>query len=159
MSEQTAALSFAARASGYGFSGVVVDGMDLFAVYSATREAVERARAGGGPTLIESRCYRMSFHNTADNPRRYRDEAEVEAARERDPITRLRAYLGAQGALDDEAFSTIELEVAAEIDAAVDRVRALPLTTRADVFAHVFADESQVLRRQREDLDRLHGTS
>ena len=149
--KQTAATSFAARAAGYGFPGVVVDGNDLFAVYNVTREAVDRARAGGGPTLIESRCYRLSMHNTADNPRLYRDEAEVVAAKERDPIARVRAYLAAEGALDEEGFALLEREVAAEIDAAIERVQALPRPARADVFEHVYATMPPNLERQRDN--------
>lgn len=136
---QTAASSFADRAAGYGFPGVVVDGTDLFAVHDAVSEAVERARGGGGPTLIESRCYRLSMHNTADDPRRYRDDAEVSAARERDPITRLRRLLTEGGALDDASFASLEHDVAAEIDAAIDRVQQLPRPPRDAIFEHVFA--------------------
>jgi pyruvate dehydrogenase E1 component alpha subunit len=153
--QQTAAPSFAARAAGYGMAGAVVDGMDLFATYNVTKEAVERARNGGGPTLIESRCYRMSFHNTADNPRMYRDEAEVEAARKVDPIARVRSYLAANGLLDDEGFASLEREVTEEIDAAVTRVKALPRPGRADVFDHVFDELTPGLEKQRDDLERL----
>lgn len=156
--QQTAALSIASRAAGYGIHGIVVDGNDLFAVVQATREAVARARAGEGPTLIESRCYRYSFHNTADNPKRYRTQDEVDAARENDPIARVRAYLVANGMLDDDAYSSLEHEVTAEIDAAVDRVRSSPRNSREDIFRHVFAEETQALQRQREEIDRLHET-
>jgi pyruvate dehydrogenase E1 component alpha subunit len=155
--EQTAALSFASRAAGYGFPGVVVDGNDLFAVYLATRAAVERARNGGGPTLIESRCYRFSMHNTADNPRRYRGDDEVEAARSVDPIARVRAFLVARGLLDDEGYEALLRDVQEEIGAVVERVRALPRPGRDDLFAHVYAEESAVLRRQREQLADVHG--
>lgn len=148
---QTAALSIAARAVGYGFAGVVVDGNDLFAVYNVTKEAVARARAGGGPTLIESRCYRISFHNTADNPRRYRDEVEVEAARELDPISRLRGYLTANGVIDDESFAAIERDAKVRIDAAVRRVKALPRPSRLDVFDHVFESLTPGLEKQRDE--------
>jgi pyruvate dehydrogenase E1 component alpha subunit len=149
--KQTAATSFAARAAGYGFPGVVVDGNDLFAVYDVTREAVNRARAGEGPTLIESRCHRLGMHNTADNPRLYRDEAEVAAAKERDPIARVRSYLAAEGALDDEGFALLEREVAAEIDAVIERVQALPRPGRADMFEHVYATTPKHLERQRDN--------
>jgi TPP-dependent pyruvate/acetoin dehydrogenase alpha subunit len=157
--QQTAALSFAARAAGYGFPGALVDGNDLFAVYNVTKEAVARARAGEGPTLIESRCYRMSFHNTADNPRMYREEAEVEEARKVDPIARVRAYLSANGLLDDEGVAAMEREVKAEIDASVQRVKALPRPSRTDVFDHVFETPTPGLERQRDDLERIVNAS
>jgi pyruvate dehydrogenase E1 component alpha subunit len=150
--KQTAAKSFASRAEGYGFPGVVVDGNDLFAVYDVTREAVGRARAGAGPTLIESRCYRLNMHNTADNPRLYRDEAEVAAAKDRDPIARVRAYLTAEGALDDDRFASLEREVAGEIDAVIERVQALPRPGRADVFEHVYATATPNLEQQRDSI-------
>jgi TPP-dependent pyruvate/acetoin dehydrogenase alpha subunit len=152
--QQTAAASLASRSTGYGFPGTVVDGNDLFAVYDATREAIARARAGAGPTLIESRCYRMGMHNTADNPRMYRDEVEVAAARARDPIARVRAYLAAQGALTDEDHAALEQDVAAELGAAIDRVRKLPRPDRGAVFDHVYASLPPHLARQRDDLGR-----
>jgi pyruvate dehydrogenase E1 component alpha subunit len=147
------------RAVGYGFPGIVVDGNDLFAVVTATRYAVARARAGDGPTLIESRCHRYSFHNTADNPKRYRTEAEVAAARKDDPIERVRRYLMGAGALDEEGSQAMTLEVDAEIEAAVKRVRAVPRQTQRDIFKHVFAEETPTLRRQREQLERVYGIS
>ncbi len=148
---QTGASTFASRAEGYGFPGVVVDGNDLFAVREVARDAVARARAGGGPTLIESRCYRMNMHNTADNPRRYRDEAEVAAARERDPIELLRSRLVAAGALDDQGYALLEREVSAEIDDAVARVQSLPRPTPPDAFEHVYATLPPNLERQRRE--------
>jgi pyruvate dehydrogenase E1 component alpha subunit len=135
---QTRAQSLAARAEGYGFPGMAVDGNDLFAVYEATRAAVRRARDGSGPTLIESRCYRLNMHNTADNPSRYRDDAEVAAARTHDPIARLRARLESRGALDAATFAEIERETSAEIDASIDRVRKLPRPGPEAVFEHVW---------------------
>ena len=100
MSKQTAATSLAARASGVGFPGELVDGNDLFAVHDATAHAVERARAGEGPTLIEARTYRMGPHNTSDDPTRYVDPAELERRREFDPVDRVRRYLTARGLVD-----------------------------------------------------------
>jgi pyruvate dehydrogenase E1 component alpha subunit len=134
VARQTAADSFAARAAGYGFYGTVVDGNDLFAVYDVTREAVQRAREGSGPTLIESRCYRLNMHNTADNPTRYREDAEVAEARQRDPIARVRTHLQ----LDDDAFAQLEAEVVSEIDASIERVQALPRPSAGDAFEHVY---------------------
>src|SRR5919202_484459 len=83
---QSAAPSFSLRAAGYGFAGVEVDGNDVLAVYDAAVEAVERARSGEGPTLVEAVTYRMSFHNTTDNPKLYLDQQEYDEARKRDPL-------------------------------------------------------------------------
>jgi pyruvate dehydrogenase E1 component alpha subunit len=152
---QTAASSFAARAIGYGFEGVIVDGNDIFGVHQATKNAVAKARNGAGPSLIESRCYRLTFHNTADNPRRYRTDAQVNDARQFDPIARLAAYLVASGAIDRAQVDEIELEAKIEIDAAIQRVRALPRPRGADVFDHVFASSTQALARQRDAVARV----
>jgi pyruvate dehydrogenase E1 component alpha subunit len=106
------------RAEGYGFPGVRIDGNDVLAVYAATKEAVERARRGDGPTLIEALTYRIGAHSTADDATRYRTDADVEAARAFDPIARFRTWLLAEGhadeaytrACEDEA-ETFALEV------------------------------------------------
>ena len=89
------------RAEGYGMPGVRVDGNDVLAVYAVTRDAVARARAGGGPTLIEALTYRIGAHSTADDPGRYRTDAEVEAARAFDPLLRYAAWLRTTGLADD----------------------------------------------------------
>ena len=91
------------RAEGYGFPGVRVDGNDVLAVYAATRDALERARRGDGPTLIEAMTYRIGAHSTADDAGRYRADPDVEAARAFDPIARFRTWLVAAGHAD-EAF-------------------------------------------------------
>src|SRR5919199_1379976 len=83
----------AAKAAGYGMPGVVVDGNDIFAVYQAARDAMDRARSGGGPTLLECKTYRLRPHSNADDDRKYRSAAEVDAWRARDPILRLEQYL------------------------------------------------------------------
>src|SRR5438067_5631700 len=113
-SRQTASESIAVKAVAYGFPGVKVDGNDAVAVYGAMKEAVDRARAGGGPTLLECETYRIGAHSSSDDPTRYRDEREVEVWRKRDPIVALRARFDAEciwlDARDDE-FRTRELEV------------------------------------------------
>ena len=91
--QQTASATIAQKALAYGFPGILVDGNDIFAVYAVTREAVERARRGHGPTLIEAYTYRMAPHTTADDPTKYRDEAELEEWRPRDPLLRVQRYL------------------------------------------------------------------
>ena len=87
---------------------IQVDGNDLFAVYKAHRDAVERARAGGGPSFIEALTYRLGDHTTADDARRYRPPAELEAALARDPLVRTRKYLQAKGLWDDEQQAKAE---------------------------------------------------
>ena len=100
VARQTRARTLARKAQAYGIPGIQVDGNDLLAVYAATREAVERARSGGGPTFIECMTYRLGAHSTADDPRRYRQESEAQEWGARDPLPRFRAYLIARGVLE-----------------------------------------------------------
>jgi pyruvate dehydrogenase E1 component alpha subunit len=88
LSKQTHSETLAQKALGYGIPGIQVDGNDILAVYAAAKEAVDRARSGGGPTMIECVTYRMTMHTTADDPKRYRTEDEVEAWKKKDPLIR-----------------------------------------------------------------------
>jgi pyruvate dehydrogenase E1 component alpha subunit len=151
---QSAAPALALRAAGYGFPGVLVDGNDLFAVHAATREAVERARRGDGPTLIESRTYRMGFHNTTDNPREYRDEAETVEKARLDPIIRVARYLEARGLWDEPAAARASREIAAEIDEAQRRATEFPRPSAADVYEHAYGvPPPRVQQQRRETLE------
>ena len=149
--EQFAA-PIAARAGGYGFPGVRVDGNDVLAVYAVTREAAERARSGGGPTLIEAMTYRVGAHSTADDASRYRDEAEVEVWRARDPIERYRLHLATRGLVDDAWIAGVDADAetwVAEIRAALTVLDAPPAS---EVFDHAFAEPPATVLRQREEL-------
>ncbi|HKV89291.1 MAG TPA: thiamine pyrophosphate-dependent enzyme [Candidatus Dormibacteraeota bacterium] len=148
-SRQSAAASLASRAEGYGFPGVAVDGDDIFAMYSAAREAVDRALRGQGPTLIEARTYRMGFHNTSDNPREYRAAAEEEEAGRRDPIDRLRRFATRIGLWSDDIHARVKAEVTAEVDAAYRLCAELPPPSAEDVFEHVYAELPPRLQKQR----------
>jgi pyruvate dehydrogenase E1 component alpha subunit len=152
-SMQTAG-SLWARGAGYGFPGFVNDGNDLFAVYATSREAVRRARAGEGPTLMENRTYRMGIHNTTDNPKTYRDAAEVEAAASVDPIRRVQLYLAAHGHWSSELEKQWEQELEAEIREAMQQAATYPAPKPEDVFDHVYANPPARVARQREELMR-----
>ncbi|MBS1883628.1 MAG: pyruvate dehydrogenase (acetyl-transferring) E1 component subunit alpha [Actinobacteria bacterium] len=145
---QTAAESFAVRAAGYGFPGESVDGNDLLAVHEAVARAVARARAGEGPTLIEARTYRLGPHNTADDPTRYVDPAELEARQADDPIARLRGLLGERGLLDGATEETLGEELAAEIEAAIGEAEGYAAATPGQIFEHVYAEPPPRLRAQ-----------
>jgi pyruvate dehydrogenase E1 component alpha subunit len=149
---QTAGATFAERAPTYGFAGVVVDGNDLFAVHAATLKAVERARAGGGPTLIEARTYRIGPHTTADDPTRYVDPAERAAWEARDPIDRIQRYLVRRGLWDESIAEKVERDIAVEIDRAVEVAEAFPLPTVDDLFTHVYAKPPPRMLVQREAM-------
>ncbi len=155
--EVQSAGEFYRRAEGYGFPGVAVDGNDLFAVHDVAREAVDRARRGDGPTLIDCLTYRLSFHNTTDNPRAYLPDGWLERAEQEDPIRRLQAYLAGQGLWDDAARAAMEGEIAEQLDAAVEAATSMPSARPGEIFENVYADPPVRVRQQREELAHLTG--
>lgn len=153
-SRQTRAQTLAQKALAYGVPGLQVDGNDVLAMYVAAQEAVERARSGGGPTLIEAITYRLAMHTTADDPKRYRTEAEVEAWAQRDPLPRFQRYLQTKGLLDETALAALEEEIKGEIQAAVDAAEAImarPVDPLA-MFDHHYAELPPYLQAQRAAL-------
>jgi len=153
-SRQTRAQTLAQKALAYGVPGLQVDGNDVLAMYVAAQEAVERARSGGGPTLIEAITYRLAMHTTADDPKRYRTEAEVEAWAQRDPLPRFQRYLQTKGLLDETALAALEEEIKGEIQAAVDAAEAVmarPVDPLA-MFDHHYAELPPYLQAQRAAL-------
>jgi len=149
---QTRAKTLAQKAIAYGFPGVQVDGNDLLAAYVAARQAVERARAGEGPTLIECVTYRIGLHTTADDPTRYRDEAEVREWELKDPLPRFRGYLMDKGLWTAEAEVAVEEEIREEIREAVARFEARRQVDPLTMFDHVYATLSPSLAEQRAEL-------
>jgi pyruvate dehydrogenase E1 component alpha subunit len=154
VSQQTRSQTLAQKALAYGMPGIQVDGNDILAVYAAAREAVARARSGGGPTLIECVTYRLMMHTTADDPKRYRSDAEVEQWRKRDPLIRFEKYLLDKGLLSEEKRNQVESEVLDEIQAAVDRAEKQmePLGDPMDMFDHAYAHMPPHLKEQKADL-------
>ena len=150
---QTNSETLAQKALAYGMPGVQVDGNDILAVYTAAQEAVERARAGDGPTMIECVTYRLSMHTTADDPSKYRDEEEVEKWEARDPIPRFQTYLKEKGLLSDDDIEALEEEIQEEIQNAVDRAeeRMEALGGEAVImFDHMYAERPPYLEEQRQ---------
>jgi pyruvate dehydrogenase E1 component alpha subunit len=150
LAQQTAA-PIADRAVGYGFPGVRVDGNDVLAVYRVTREAAERARAGEGPTLIEAITYRIGSHTTADDATKYRQEAEVELWRTRDPIRRLAAFLASSGRSDDAFVQGCEDEAAEWVSKVRAELTALGTPDASEVFDHTFGAPPTTVLAQREE--------
>jgi pyruvate dehydrogenase E1 component alpha subunit len=144
--EEQYAAPIAARAAGYGIPGVRVDGNDLLAVYSVTRDALARARGGGGPTLIEALTFRIGDHSTADDATRYRDEASVETWRARDPIERYRRWLVSAGHADEAFVGECEREAADWVSSIRAAVVALGTPAPEELFAHVYAEPPAGLR-------------
>ena len=149
---QTASSSIAIKAEGYGMPGVQVDGNDLFAVHAAAREAVERARAEDGPTLIECVTYRLGPHTTADDPRRYRDPEEEAAWRARDPVERVRRHLEAVGAWDEAWQRELEEDAAKAIERAVETAEALAAQPPTAPFEAMFEEMTPQLHEQQQML-------
>jgi pyruvate dehydrogenase E1 component alpha subunit len=139
------------RAAGFGFAGIRVDGNDVLASLAVTTHALDHARSGHGPTLIEAVTYRMNPHTTSDDARRYRDEADLAPWKARDPIARVRALLRTMGTSPD-FFTTVDTEA----DKLALRIRAegraLPDATIPELFDHVYQQQTAELSRQRRDL-------
>jgi pyruvate dehydrogenase E1 component alpha subunit len=142
------------RADGFGFPGVRVDGNDVLACYAVTRKALDNARHGQGPTLIEAYTYRMGAHTTSDDPTRYRIASEVEAWQAKDPIKRLRLYLERAGLADDAFFGSVEDEAAREAVVLRERVLAMPDPQPLEMFDHVYPGGSPEIDEQRESFAR-----
>jgi len=150
LKKQTHSRTLAQKSLAYGLPGIQVDGNDVLAVYVAAREAVERARAGAGPTLIECVTYRLGMHTTADDPTKYRSADEVRAWERKDPLTRYRAYLDVRGLLE----AGLEAQIDEEIADGVRRFEATPPADPLAMFEHVYAEPPAHLRAQRTELAR-----
>ncbi len=140
VSAQTAAASLADKAIGYGMPGVRVDGLDVLAVYEATRDAVMRARAGEGPSFIEAVSYRAAPHATADDPRAYIDLERVEEEKKRECLGRYEGYLRRAGLLTDEMAESVRAEAADLMRAAIAAAEAEPPADISLLFDHALAN-------------------
>ncbi|MEW6074286.1 MAG: thiamine pyrophosphate-dependent enzyme [Planctomycetota bacterium] len=147
-SEQTASTSYAAKAVAYGLPGVVVDGNDLLAVRAAVVEAVERARAGGGPTLVEVRTYRMGGHSTSDDPRRYVPAEELARWRARDPLARFEKFLAAQGLWTPGEGEAMRAEARRDVAQAARLAERAVSPALETLFTDVYAEVPAHLRAQ-----------
>jgi pyruvate dehydrogenase E1 component alpha subunit len=132
--------------------GIAVDGNDVLAVYTATAEAVERARRGEGPTLIECLTLRMGPHSSSDDPTRYRDEALFQAWRKRDPILRFRQYLESKKYWDRAQEEALQEVLKRQIGEAIEEVEAQPVPEIATLFDDVFETRTPQLEAQRQQL-------
>src|SRR2546422_1213531 len=140
-SQQMAIQNVADRAAGYGFPGVVVDGNDVLACYEVARQAVERARRGEGPTLIEAKTYRFTAHSSDDDDKRYRQAEEIAILRQKDPIQRYANYLREAGILLDPVEAEITERITQQVDDATDYAEQAPDPTPDDLMTFVFKQE------------------
>lgn len=143
------------RAQGFGMPGVRVDGNDVIATHAVTVAALNQARSGGGPTLIEAVTYRMGAHTTSDDPTKYRDGSDDELWRQRDPIDRLRIHLRTTGVLSDTLQSELDNEASALAERMRESARELPDPPPQSMFDHVYADPDARLDSQRSELETL----
>jgi 2-oxoisovalerate dehydrogenase E1 component alpha subunit len=142
LDKQMAIKDVADRGEAYGFPGEVVDGSDTLACYDAMRRAVDRARAGEGPTLIECKTYRYHPHTSDDDDRTYRTREEVEEAKKKDPLVVFGTYLAELGLTDDDRIEAMRAEIKAEVDQAVDEAWNEPDADPDSALRHVFAEGS-----------------
>jgi len=149
--KQTASQTIAQKAIAYGIDALQIDGNDILSVIAATREAVEKARTGGGPSLIEAVTYRLAMHTTADDPKKYRSDEEVTRWEARDPLPRFRDYLRKKKLLDEESERIIEEEIRAEIDQAVEKYEKYQ-PDPYDLFKYMYAEMTPDLQQQMAEL-------
>ena len=152
-SKQTASATVAQKAVAYGIPGIQVDGNDVLAVYAACTEALNHARQGTGPYLIEALTYRLGSHTTADDASRYRNQHEVDDWADRDPIERMGRFLSSRGLWSDAADAAYRAELADVVEAEVARLEAMGTPPATDIFDHMFADLPPNLVEQRSTLN------
>jgi pyruvate dehydrogenase E1 component alpha subunit len=152
LTQQTASATLAQKAIAYGFEGIQVDGNDVFAVYQATREALDHARSGGGPTLIECLTYRVGDHTTADDAGRYRSPQEVEAWKKKDPIERLKKYMIKIGIWDESYEQRLLTDAQEQVESAVKEMETLPPPDPRDIFLYTFRDLPPDLKEKMEQF-------
>lgn len=138
---QMAVQDVAVRAAGYGFPGVVVDGSDVLACYAAGQEAVRRARAGEGPTLIECKVERLTAHSSEDSQEKYRPTSDIEVSRSKDPLVVFKHYLEQFGVMDETRYTPIRDRIKAAVTDATDFAESQPMPDPATVTRHVLREE------------------
>lgn len=152
LKKQTNAETIAQKAIGYGIHGIQVDGNDVFAVYKATKDALDRAKQGKGPTFIECLTYRMADHTTADDATKYRDQKELEIWAQRDPIERVKKYMQQKKLWADKDETALQKRVAEKIDATVKEFEKLPYPKPEDIFNYTYEKKTPALEEQWQEL-------
>lgn len=157
VSEQTGSETMAQKAQAYGMPGIRVDGNDVLAVYRVCKEAVDRARKGEGPTMIETVTYRMGSHSSSDDASRYRDQEEYEYWQQRDPIQRFQKYLKQRKLWTQEWEDQVAQDFKDELNAAIKRAEAAGKPPMESMFEDVYMNQSPQLKAQQEELLSLEG--
>lgn len=149
---QTASKTIAQKAVAYGFKGIQVDGNDVLAMYVAAKEAIDNARNGGGPTLIEAVTYRLGPHTTSDDPTLYRSEEEVQEWEKKDPIIRFRKYIESKGIWDEEKEKQLAQEAEQFTEEAIKKAESWPHPSPKAIFEHTYKEMTPELQEQYEYL-------
>jgi len=155
LKKQTASETIAQKAVAYGIEGVQVDGNDVFGVYKIVKDAVEKARKGGGATLVECYTYRMADHSTSDDSARYRSKSEQESWSKKDPVERLEKFMFKKGLLNESEKQRILKEAQKKIDEAVEEFGKVPQQDKDDMFRFVFGNMTERQIEELEELKRL----
>jgi pyruvate dehydrogenase E1 component alpha subunit len=155
LSKQTASESIAIKARAYGMPGVQVDGNDILAVYTVVKDALERARDGNGPTMIEALTYRIGPHTSSDDPTRYRSKEEVEEQAKRDPIQRFEKYLVKKKLLTKKRIESFRKSKDEELNALIKKAEETPPPDLIDLFTDVYAEMPDHLREQYDEIMRI----
>ncbi|PLT35683.1 pyruvate dehydrogenase (acetyl-transferring) E1 component subunit alpha [Bacillus sp. V5-8f] len=156
-SKQTATPTIAQKAIAYGMKGVLVDGNDILAVRKVTEEAIEHARRGAGPTLIEALTYRVQPHTTSDDPTRYQESSVVEDWKLRDPLARYQKFLENYGIWERFEVEKELMKINAEISEAVEEFEKTPKTRLEEIFEMVYTEMPENLRKQKQEVQALYG--
>lgn len=151
--KQTKSETIAQKAHAYGIEGVLVDGNDVIAVHSVVKQAVEKAKKGKGPTLIECYTYRIENHTTADDWKRYRDEKEVNAWKKKDPIKRLKKYMESCGIGDSEYEKQVIQSAKIKVNKAVKKFESYPPSDPHEMFEHIYEKPTPGLEEQLKDFE------
>jgi len=151
--KQTASETFAQKAIAYGVKGIQVDGNDIFAVYKATKEAVDNARSGGGTTLIENITYRLGDHSTSDDAKKYRSDKEVQEWMKKDPILRFEKYLRDKKILDDKYKKEIAKKAKEKVEKEVEIYEKLKNPDPRDIFKNIYSELTPDLKIQLKEFE------
>lgn len=156
--KQTASKTLAQKAIAYGIEGIQVDGNDIFAMYNATKKAIDKARAGGGPTLIEAYTYRLGAHTTSDDPSKYRTDEEVESWKEKDPLIRFEKYLREKDLINDKWLEDTRKELEKDVVDTFESIEGKSDTKVEDIFQYHYEEMPPQLQEQLDDyLEFLEG--
>ncbi len=156
-SRQTAAQTLAQKAIAFGFEGIQVDGNDVFAVYKATKDAVEKARRGEGPSLIECFTYRLSHHTTADDWTKYRSKGEVDEWKKKDPIDRLKKFMIKRKIADETFFAEVQEKANEIIEKAVEKMESIKQADKSEIFYYTYGEMTNRLKEELNQLKEIFG--